>query len=225
MKLATAIAVSLLALCCGDPDCRRKVGACAEGFACTQLDGGSWGCVERRQSAGGSLRRPAEKVTRCDGTSACTGDGVECFCNPAGKLRFRRADTNGDGSIDEQTEFKYNQKGLNHITETDVGVDGVVDVTNTFQHDNEGRPTISEIIYHPDGLLKGENVRVIIVYNDEGAIVSEETNVGMDTTIERRCTFDPPCPPPIPNPTCKPVCKEVKIAPGQDGELENPDGR
>jgi hypothetical protein len=192
---------------CGDPDCRQKAAECAEGFACAQVDGGAWGCVPGKAPKVVEPERPGEKLTRCDGVPACSEKSAECYCDAAKKLRIRRVDKNGDGTADEQTEFKYNPMGLNHLVLTDVGIDGVVDVTSTFQHDDAGRPTISETIHNPDGLIVGPNVRVVLTYDEHGAIVSEETNVGIDDTIDRRCEFDPPCKPPLPNPSCKPRCE------------------
>ena len=132
----------------------------------------------------------------------CTGRTVVCRCDAYGNLLQRVFDLDGDGQGDEEARFAYDREGKMLAAIVDEGVDGSEDVRHLYAYNEQGLPTVWDIFRKPEA----ESRQVRYVYA-EGQLVSEELDQGRDGKVDRRCTYDPPCPPPIPNPACKPVCK------------------
>lgn len=234
--------VSVLLAGCGDSnDCRNKSKECATGYTCEEGKSGKWDCVKSGEVQPGILsgketkpepepephftRGPKVATTACKNHFRCSKMALECLCNEKGLLVSQTLDKDGDDKGDEKAVYQYNQEDFLTFVIVDEGMDGTDDLKHEYGYRSEGIPMFWEITRAPNSTNKNPNSRLNYVYDNEGKLILEDFDTGIDNTIDRRCVYDPPCPPPIPNPTCKPVCKEVKIAPPKDGELENPDDR
>lgn len=133
----------------------------------------------------------------------CIGRTVVCRCDVYGNLLLRVFDLDGDGQSDEAARFAYDRDGKMTAAIVDEGVDGTEDVRHLYAYDERGLPTMWDVFRKS----KAESRQIHYVYNKEGQLISEELDQGRNGKVDRKCTYDPPCPPPIPNPACKPVCK------------------
>ena len=231
---------SVLLVACGDNvDCRQQSQECASGFTCEEGKSDKWECVKSEEVKPEVVpdeltppepkhhfaRGPKVETTACKDHPRCSKMSLECLCNAKKQLVSQTLDKDGDGKGDEKAVYLYNQEDFLTFVIVDEGMDGADDLRHEYGYRGEGIPMFWEITRAPDSTNKKPNSRLTYVYDNEGKLIFEDFDTGIDNTIDRRCVYDPPCPPPIPNPTCKPICKEVKIAPPQDGEHENPDDR
>ncbi len=213
---------SALFMACGDnADCRSKSKECASGFVCEGDRSGRWDCIKSKDDDSSSKEAPVkhyfarvgkEKTTLCIDHSSCTKGTLECLCNEKKQLVSLILDRDGDGKGDEKAIYQYNQNDYLTFIIIDEGMDGIDDLRHEYGYKSADAPTFREIVRNPEVRSKLPNSRVEYRYNNEGNLVFERVDTGIDGIFERRCVYNPPCPPPIPNSKCRPVCNETKAA-------------
>ena len=204
--------------CSGDVDCRHKGKECADGFTCEE-ETGAWICqkaealeskeavpesqgVEQPKQAEPRPMNPTEPAP-CPQHRQCGPRALECICDHGGKLLTRTLDKNGDGEADEKAEFRHDQHGRMSEISIDEGLDGTDDKRHSYTYDERGNPLTWEIVGLPGGKEPEYKSRLSYRYDEVGNLAAEELDLGIDESVEKRCTYNSPCPPPIPNPACK----------------------
>ncbi len=225
--LILALLMFAFAACEAEVDCRQKAMECADGFACEEARGGaSWECVKAEPPEVRSKQNPPRPEPRpqapngvtpepgrppgpapCMKHPMCGPRATECVCNPAGKIVSRSLDRTGDGKADEKATYDYDGEGHLAAVLVDEGPDGKPDSKHRYEYDVRGNPLVWEILRLDGGAVKEDEQRITYVYDDKGNLTQENVDSKLDGTVDRKCTFDPPCPPPIPNRDCSPVCK------------------
>ncbi|MCK9460997.1 MAG: hypothetical protein M0R80_15285 [Proteobacteria bacterium] len=218
------VGAALLSVSCGgDLDCRHKGAECAEGFSCEPESDGAWRCAKQAaQPAAEGAPKDARPVTDPDPVSApapapaetpcpdhpmCAGISAQCACGPDGVLLTRTLDRDGDGKPDEKAVYTNDREGRPTQVIVDEGMDGSADSQHSYEYNAHGDPVAWRIDRLSKASAEARNQTIVYVYDDQGNLVREETDLDIDEKIDSTCTYSPPCPPPIPNSRCKPICK------------------
>jgi len=212
----------VVAACSGEIDCRHKTKECAEGFTCEERSG-AWVCqkaeasktdeevpepqdVEQPKQAEPAPQKKLEPAP-CPQHRQCGPKAVECICAPNGRLMSRTLDKDGDGKPDEKAAYRHDEHGRPLAVVIDEGMDGTEDKRHSYTYDDRGNPLTWDVVGLPGGNAPDDKSRLSYRYDQEGNLVAEELDLGIDEKVDKRCKYDPPCPAPIPNPTCKRVCE------------------
>ena len=192
--------VSVLLVACGDnADCRQQSKECASGFICEEGKSGKWDCVKSAEVKPGVVpneaappepehhftRGPKVDTTACKDHFRCSKMALECLCNEKGLLVSQTLDKDGDGKGDEKAVYQYNQEDFLTFVIVDEGMDGTDDLRHEYGYRGEGIPIFWEITRAPNSTNKKPNSRLNYVYDNEGKLIFEDFDTGIDNTIDR----------------------------------------
>lgn len=126
----------------------------------------------------------------CPETTYRSRSGV-CTCNAQGDI-VTWDNVEPDGIADWRARYDYDLVGRRLFQEIDRDVDGIVDSRERFAHSDHS--TVSELDWDADGTIDDRNY---LAYDANGDLILEEWDHDANGTVNRRCTYDPPCPAPF----------------------------